>query len=70
MRIKTRYSVGQVVDTQCPYTKKITKNEIVGIYFDKEGVSYIFDHKTFILNAVPEKTLISIEEEQKGVVNE
>lgn len=69
MHIKTKYKVGQVVDTKCIYTGAIKKNEIVGIYFDGKNVEYVFDHKTFILAAISEEKLIEVENEQKGVIN-
>lgn len=70
MHIKTRYKIGQLVDTKCMYTGSIKKNEIVGIYFDGKTVEYVFDHKTFILAAISEEKLIEIENEQKGAKNE
>lgn len=68
MRIKTMFKPGDIVNTKCKFTGNIIKKEIAGVFFDKDGVQYVMEHKTMILNAIPEKELLDLKAElEEGV---
>ena len=65
MTIETKYHIEESVFVKCKYTQRFSEKKIVGIYYDEEGVSYIFDNKAMILNAISEKELTEMQEEKK-----